>query len=82
MCCPPFDHYYPVLCERGAQVCCQLCSGEEFDEVDFVDYFHEVPGINNAETAAVGGEFTFIRTIKIMVYSCGANQVAQIGQKN
>ena len=59
-----------------------MCLGEGFDEVDFVDYFHEVPGINNAETAIVGGKFTMIRTIKTMVYSCGANQVGQIGQEN
>lgn len=58
----------------------QLCLGDAFDEVDFVDTFHEVPGIKDAETAAVGDEFTLIRTSDDKVFGCGTNQVGQIGQ--
>ena len=60
----------------------QLCLGEEFDNVDFVDYFHEVPGISNVETASVGDQFTLMKTVEEQVYGCGTNQVGQIGQDN
>ena len=60
----------------------QLCLGEEFDNVDFVDYFHEVPGISDVETASIGDQFTLLKTVEEQVYGCGTNQVGQIGQDN
>ena len=63
----------------------QLCLGKKFDYEDkdydgFVDLFHEVPGMSNAKTAAVGDEFTLILTDDNEVYGCGSNEVGQIGQ--
>ena len=58
----------------------QLCLGEEYNDVEYVDYFHEVPGISNAVMAAVGDGFTLILTSDNQVYGCGSNSVGQIGQ--
>ena len=58
----------------------QLCLGEKYDDVEYVDIFHEVPGISNVVMAAVGDEFTLILTSDNEVYGCGSNEVGQIGQ--
>lgn len=55
----------------------QLCLGS-LDE-DYVDYFHEVKGIDNADRGAVGQEFTLILTEDGEVYGCGTNEVGQLG---
>ena len=49
-----------------------------FADVASVEYFHEVPGISNAITAAVGGEFTLTNNGRM--YRCRSNSVGQIGQ--
>ena len=58
----------------------QLCLGKKYDDVEFVEYFHEIPGISDVETVGVGDEFTVIRTSDNKVYGCGSNEVGQIGQ--
>jgi alpha-tubulin suppressor-like RCC1 family protein len=57
----------------------QLCQG---NTPGYLNYFHEVPGINNAVAGAVGQEFTLILTQDGNVYGCGSNEVGQIGQGN
>jgi len=58
----------------------QLCLGKKFENVEYVDYFHEVPGIGNAKLAAIGNEFTLILTDDGEVYGCGSNADGRIGQ--
>ena len=50
-----------------------------FTDVASMAYFHEVPGISNVITAAVGDEFTLIPTYDGKVYRYGRNLVGQIG---
>jgi alpha-tubulin suppressor-like RCC1 family protein len=56
----------------------QLCVGEL--NTEYVDLFHEVPGIDNAVQGAVGLDFTLIVTEDGKVYGCGSNDFGQIGQ--
>lgn len=56
----------------------QLCLGEL--NTEYVDYFHEVKGIDNAEQGAVGLDFTLIATGDGKVFGCGSNEFGQIGQ--
>lgn len=60
----------------------QLCLGKDPSDEEFVNYFHEVPGIDNAKAAAVGNEFTLIMTHDGEVYGCGSNADGRIGQGN
>merc|ERR1711957_722607 len=63
----------------GSNIKGQLCLGAEYDSTDFVEDFHEVPGISNAREAAVGQEFTLIMTDDGDVYGCGSNELGQLG---
>ena len=58
----------------------QLCLGKDPSKEEFVNYFHEVPDIDNAKAAAVGNEFTLIMTGDGEVYGCGSNADGRIGQ--
>jgi alpha-tubulin suppressor-like RCC1 family protein len=55
----------------------QLCLGN----VDPVDLFHEVKGIDNVVHGAVGSEFTLLVTASGQVYGCGSNEVGQLGEE-
>lgn len=56
----------------------QLCLGEL--DTTYVDYFHEVKGIDNVVNGAVGEDFTLLVTESGDVYGCGSNEVSQIGE--
>jgi alpha-tubulin suppressor-like RCC1 family protein len=54
----------------------QLCLGN----LDPVDYFHEVKGVDNVVNGAVGEDFTLLVTESGQVYGCGSNTVGQLGE--
>ena len=54
----------------------QLCLGN----LDPVDYFHEVKGVDNVVKGAVGEDFTLLVTESGQVYGCGSNEVGQLGE--
>lgn len=56
----------------------QLCLGDLNQK--YVDYFHEVKGIDSVVTGAVGEEFTLIVTESGQVFGCGSNEVGQLGE--
>jgi alpha-tubulin suppressor-like RCC1 family protein len=93
---PPFQHVYAgvgVQSDSGAMHALlisedgkaylsgdnnkgQLCLGN----LDPVDYFHEVKGIDNVVSGAVGEDFTLLVTESGQVYGCGSNEVGQLGE--